>query len=107
MKQVIGIAASILLAQLAQATPEPDAARQAELRHLVVQDCGACHGAGLKGGLGPSLLPGRLAPFPDDFLAETILEGRSGTAMPPWKRFLAPGEARWIVRRLKEGGFTP
>jgi len=107
MRQVIGIAASILMMQPTHATPEPDPARRAELRQLVQQDCGACHGAALRGGLGPSLQPERLAPLPDDYLVETILQGRPGSAMPPWKRFLAPGEARWIVRRLKQGDFAP
>ena len=30
--------------------------RQAELSHMVKQDCGSCHGMTLKGGLGPALL---------------------------------------------------
>ena len=35
----------------------PDATRQAELRYLLKQDCGSCHGMTMKGGLGPALLP--------------------------------------------------
>ena len=40
---------------------EPAPARQQELVHLVRQDCGSCHGMRLAGGLGPALLPARLA----------------------------------------------
>ena len=84
----------------------PEAARQQALVHMVRQDCGACHGMKLSGGLGPSLLPQRLAGLPDEALVATIEHGRPGTAMPPWQGFLAEGEAAWIVARLKEG-FPP
>lgn len=81
----------------------PDAARQAELEHMVRQDCGSCHGMTLKGGLGSPLLPENLAGKDDDALAATILEGRPGTAMPPWKGMLSNDDVRWIVEYLKEG----
>lgn len=82
---------------------EPDPARQAELRHLLLQDCGSCHGLSLKGGLGPALLPDLLANKPEDYLAATILHGRPGTPMPPWQPFLTPDEAAWLARLLKQG----
>ena len=99
--------ALVLLASLLASAPlpaeEPSVQRQAELHALVVEDCGACHGARLKGGLGPALSPDRLAAIPSRRLEQTILEGRDGTPMPPWKAFLTPGEARWIVQQLKQG----
>ena len=52
---------------------EPAPARQQELVHLVRQDCGSCHGMRLAGGLGPALLPARLADWPDESLVATIL----------------------------------
>ena len=61
---------------------EPDQARQSELIHLLVQDCGSCHGLTLKGGLGPALLPQNLADKDDEYLAEVILQGVPGTPMP-------------------------
>ncbi|MBN9697806.1 MAG: cytochrome c [Zoogloea sp.] len=82
---------------------EPDPARQKDLIHLVRQDCGSCHGMRLAGGLGPDLLPARLADLPDGFLVATILHGRPGTAMPGWLRFMDEDEAGWIVARLKTG----
>lgn len=80
-------------------TPE----RQQTLVHMVRQDCGSCHGMRLAGGLGPALLPARLAELPDESLVATILHGRPGTAMPGWNRFMDEAEAGWIVARLKEG----
>jgi cytochrome c55X len=82
---------------------ELSTARKGELRHLLLQDCGSCHGMTLKGGLGPSLLPERLNLLPPEFLIETVLEGRQGTAMPPWKTMLNREEVRWMVEQLQRG----
>ena len=77
--------------------------RQVELLHLLKQDCGSCHGLTLKGGLGPALLPEYLIGKPVSFLTYTILNGRPGTAMPPWKGLLRPEEAEWIAGKLVKG----
>jgi cytochrome c55X len=76
-------------------------ARQSAIRNMLNHDCGACHGLTLKGGLGPSLLPEALAGKPDDLLISTILNGRQGTAMPPWQPFMNRDEAAWLVRILR------
>ena len=39
----------------------------------------------------------------EDGLVATIVAGRAGTPMPPWKPFMTEDEARWLVARLKEG----
>jgi cytochrome c55X len=70
---------------------------------MVRQDCGACHGMTLKGGLGPALTPAALQSRAADSLVATILSGRPGTAMPPWQDFLSADEAAWIVRQLQQG----
>lgn len=80
-------------------------ARQNEIRHLVLQDCGSCHGMSMAGGLGSPLLPEALRDKPKDSLVATILHGRPGTAMPPWKPFLTEAEAEWIVELLLKGQF--
>jgi cytochrome c55X len=80
--------------------PSPD--RQNTLRNMLNQDCGACHGLTLKGGLGPALLPEALAGKPDEFLISTILNGREGTAMPPWQPFMNRDEAAWLVGVLRK-----
>ena len=78
-------------------------ARRSELITLVRQDCGSCHGLTLQGGLGPALLPQTLQDKPADYLQFVILNGRPGTAMPPWSRFLNETEAAWVVRNLQKG----
>lgn len=93
----------VLTAMLAKTSlaGEPSLERQSTLRNMLNHDCGACHGLTLKGGLGPALLPEALAEKPDDFLISTILNGRKGTAMPPWQPFMNRDEAAWLVGILR------
>ncbi|MCZ7565378.1 MAG: cytochrome c [Burkholderiales bacterium] len=81
----------------------PRVERQRELVTLVRQDCGSCHGMMLKGGLGPPLTPDALRDKPAESLALTIVNGRPGTAMPPWRPFVSEAEAAWIVDQLQNG----
>jgi cytochrome c55X len=80
---------------------EPSPSRQMELRNLLKNDCGACHGLTLQGGMGPALLPEKLAGKSDELLVTTILEGRKGTAMPPWKPFMNRDEVVWLLGVLQ------
>jgi cytochrome c55X len=84
-------------------TPPPDAARQQHLVRMVRQDCGSCHGMRLTGGLGPALTPAALADKPRDSMVATIVHGRPGTPMPPWRAMLTEADAQWIVDRLFTG----
>jgi cytochrome c55X len=98
----------LLFVSLATAAPtlyaaDPTPLRQHELIRLVRQDCGSCHGMTLKGGLGSPLLPDNLRDKPASSLVATVVHGRPGTAMPPWKTILAEGEAEWIVAQLLTG----
>ncbi|MBU0654991.1 MAG: cytochrome c [Gammaproteobacteria bacterium] len=77
--------------------------RQAEIRYLLKQDCGSCHGMQLTGGLGPALTAERLKPLPESLLTATILKGRAGTPMPPWETFLSEVEATWLAQQLRAG----
>jgi cytochrome c55X len=85
------------------AVAAPDAARSRELLRLLKQDCGSCHGMRLTGGLGPALTPEALRTKPAESLVATIVSGRPGTAMPPWRRFVSEAEAQWLVARLLTG----
>ncbi len=78
----------------------PNAARQAELEHLLTQDCGACHGLYLTGGLGPPLTAQALAGKSRASLIATVSEGRPGTAMPGWKALLSEPDIAWLVDLL-------
>ena len=100
---VLSIATLIALAAApVRADGGPSIDRQAELRNLLSQDCGSCHGLTLAGGLGPSLQSRALASKPPEFLATTILYGRPGTAMPPWRPFLSDAETAWLAHLLKQ-----
>lgn len=77
--------------------------RQAELKHLLIQDCGSCHGLRMKGGLGPALTPQDLAGKPRESLVATVIYGRPGTAMPPWDALLTEHEAGWLIDQLLQG----
>ncbi|MDO5658600.1 MAG: cytochrome c [Paracoccus sp. (in: a-proteobacteria)] len=81
---------------IAAVTPE----RAAVLEHIVIQDCGSCHGLTMKGGLGAAITPADLAGRDPEGLAEIILDGLPGTAMPPWRPLLTEAEARWIADYL-------
>jgi cytochrome c55X len=102
MRSVVPLLA-LAAAGAAHAADVPDAARRTQLVDMVRQDCGACHGLTLKGGLGPSLEPASLAGRDAEQLEFVILNGRRGTAMPPWRSLLTEGEARWIADMLKRG----
>ena len=107
LKSVLLSAGLVLLSHSVYATPassaEPSEQRRAELHNLLLQDCGSCHGMTLKGGLGPALTPEALKDKPREFIEFTILEGRSGTPMPPWKNILTRDEILWLVDTLYTG----
>jgi cytochrome c55X len=87
----------------APAAAAPDSGRKSELLYLLKHDCGSCHGMTRQGGLGPALLPGSLHDRPDQLLVTTILDGRPGTPMPPWRGELSEQDARWLVDALRKG----
>lgn len=76
--------------------------RAAALEHMVIQDCGSCHGLTMKGGLGSPLTADALSHAEAEGLALIILDGVPGTAMPPWRPLLTEDEALWIANYLKE-----
>lgn len=96
----------VLAAAAVAAEPAPE--RQSELRHLLRQDCGSCHGLRLTGGLGPPLTAEALRGKPAAWLEAVVLDGLPGSAMPGWRGLLSDDEAAWLVRRLLEdGGHEP
>lgn len=80
----------------------PDQERRQELRTLLYQDCGSCHGMTLKGGLGPALPPQRMRALGTEALTQLILQGVPGTAMPAWAPLLTEAEARWLAGHLQQ-----
>ena len=103
MIRLIAFALSCLLAGPVLAGKPMTAERQQELRNLMIQDCGSCHGLTLKGGLGPALLPSMLQGKSANYLSTVILEGRPGSAMPGWRPLLTEAEAEWMAELLLRG----
>lgn len=91
----------------AEPTVAPTVERQAQLARWLRDDCGACHGMTLQGGLGSPLTTQALAGKPRDGLVATVLQGRPGTAMPPWQPFMTQEEAQWLIDRLLAGKPPP
>ena len=98
---------SIVFSLLAAMAPSlfaaPDASRQAVLLYLLKHDCGSCHGMTRQGGLGPPLLPENLQGRPQLLMVNTVLDGRPGTPMPPWRGELSAQDATWLVEVLRAG----
>ena len=99
----VGLATLHFAAPIAAARSEPDAAAKDRLVHLLVQDCGSCHGLTLRGGLGKPLTSDSLRIWDREQLVGIILDGVPGTPMPPWRTLLSETDARWIAERLQQG----
>ncbi len=96
MRSLIALLA-LSLPAVAEVSPE----RATKLEHIVIQDCGSCHGLTMKGGLGSALTPDKLAHAEPEGLAAIILDGVPGTAMPRWRPVLSEDDALWIAEYLK------
>ena len=102
MRELAAIA--LVLAAFPASAGDLSPQRAAELERLVRQDCGSCHGMTLKGGLGSDLQAETLAGTAPETLAQIVLDGIPGTAMPPWRPLLTEGEALWIAEYLLNAG---
>ena len=93
----------VMMIPLTPVSAALDTARQAELLYLLKHDCGSCHGMTRKGGLGPPLLPGNLRDRPPMLMENTVLDGRPGTPMPPWRGLLTEQEVHWLLEAMRRG----
>lgn len=75
--------------------------RKQQLDHLLIQDCGSCHGLKLTGGLGPAITPTQLESRSVEVLTDIILLGVPDTAMPPWNELISREDAIYLAKRLK------
>lgn len=92
------VVAAGLMGPMPAAAPDPGG-----LERLVRQDCGACHGMTLKGGLGPPLTASALSGRDAAAVAAVILDGVAGTPMPPWRGLVSEADAAWIAEYLLHG----
>ncbi|HFD38581.1 MAG TPA: c-type cytochrome [Anaerolineae bacterium] len=98
---------------VASPTPAPEATAESAAgaagpgdpergQSLFAEKCASCHNADAQGGtLGPSLVRPELAAEDDDFFRETIINGRPGTAMPPWDGVLSAQDVEDIIAWLR------
>lgn len=102
MRDALALCSAVALAGLVPlpAAAEISTERAATLEHILVQDCGSCHGLTMKGGLGNPLTRDALGHAAPEGLAAIILDGIPGTAMPPWRPLLTEAEALWIADYL-------
>jgi cytochrome c55X len=103
MNRLIWLALSLVIAVPLAASDTVSSLRQQELGNILVQDCGSCHGLSMRGGLGPALLPETLAGKSAATISAVIMNGRPGSAMPPWRALLSPAEAQWMAEILLSG----
>ena len=101
LTRLSGVLLAMSITQASSATL--DQPRKDELQHLLLQDCGSCHGMTLKGGLGPALTTDAIQGKADVYLQQTILEGHPGTPMPPWKDILSNEDIDYLISLLKAG----
>jgi len=59
-------------------------------------NCAVCHGQNREGGIGLPLTPAALTQA-DEVYFDTIKNGRTGTAMPPWGGTLSDGDINALV----------
>ena len=107
MLRLTGLCLCLCLTPALGEQHHPGSARTLELKTILYQDCGSCHGTQLKGGLGPALLPDNIRQYSDEFLLKTIQEGRPGTPMPAWGTLLNEGEIHWIIQELRNPTLKP
>lgn len=72
-------------------------------KDLFAARCAACHGVNRQGtpGLAPALNPASLTALSDTVIRNTILDGRSGTAMPAFKASLSPEQVDALLEFIK------
>ncbi len=86
----------------AVASPAPAAGDPANGATVFAANCAGCHGQDAAGGpVGPTLVSAELKAQNDDFFRQTILNGRSGTAMPAWQGRLSEQEIEDVIAFLR------
>ncbi len=74
-----------------------------DVEALVAIHCQNCHGSGLKGVVGPSLIDGEWQKVKSDQdIARVIEKGIPGTSMPPMGSFLAEEQIKAIVEYIRK-----
>ena len=81
----------LVLSTVAAATMFATGASAFDAEKIFVRDCQGCHGPKHQGGVGADIRPAALKKLNSQVLAEKILNGVSGTAMPAFKKGVSIG----------------
>ena len=72
-----------------------------DVEKMFEKECQGCHGPNHEGGVGADLRPAKLEKKNAYTLAEVILDGRPGTAMPPFAEKMNQADAQKMVDYLQ------
>ena len=72
-----------------------------DVEKMFEKECQGCHGPNHEGGVGSDLRPSQITKKNSYVLAEAILNGRAGTAMPPFANKMNKGDADKMVDYLQ------
>ena len=72
-----------------------------DVEKMFEKECQGCHGPNHEGGVGSDLRPAQIKKKNSYMLAETILNGRAGTAMPPFANKMNKSDADKMVDYLQ------
>lgn len=72
-----------------------------KVEEVFEKECQGCHGPNHEGGVGSDLRPNVIGKKNSHMLAETVLNGRAGTAMPPFKEKFSKDDADKMVDYLQ------
>jgi len=85
-----------------EASPAPAGGDPDNGAAMFAQNCAGCHGQNAEGGgVGPTLVSAEMKAQNDDFFRQTILNGRSGTAMPAWQGRLSAQDIEDVIAFLR------
>jgi len=94
--KIVGLVASFMLVvSMAQAGTS-----KMNFAKVYKNECQGCHGPIHQGGVGADLRTKALKKKNAQFLAETIMDGRQGTAMPAWKATFSKDDASGMINWL-------
>mgnify|MGYP005852203565 CR=1 FL=1 len=103
LASAFGVVMASTLATLVRAEPSSEGERPARpAEHVYATFCASCHGADMRGGLGPGFVNHAWRYGDDDeSIASTIREGRVEAGMPPMGGALSDDEIRELVAHLR------
>ena len=80
--------------------PPPEVEAAGPMAALYWDKCSGCHGVDRHGSVGPALIPQTLQGKKREELALVIMEGKTGTSMPPWRNIINDSRIEELIDYL-------